>query len=282
MPYFFFPFTTFLYVCDFIYSQHLARIFQSRLNIFFLSCPFSQLLLGISTLGECWFLKPHIQRTEWSPWHWLSNFYSYHAFFKHLTIIFGSSITNPGHAGSHRLLPSWSPWYLILIYCSLYPCLTSYRTSLPLTGAGSQASVMEYKENGLTFHLGILASQTFQYLAPNTFHVLSPALQLILYRPAEVGSSFSLNVGFPVAIRQLRFCFLGVFFYIKWACQTPPLIAIYWPTKVHFRYIFVNSFLNGCLSWNPINTVSSPIQLLFSHTNESTLWKNFLWSSRPG
>lgn len=155
---FFFPFTTFLYVCDFIYSQHLARIFQSRLNIFFLSCLFSQLLLGISTLGECWFLKPHIQRTEWSPWHWLSNFYSYHAFFKHLTIIFGSSFTNPGHAGSHRLLPSWSPWYLILIYCSLYPWLTSYRTSLPLTGAGSQASVMEYKENGLTFHLGILAS----------------------------------------------------------------------------------------------------------------------------
>lgn len=100
---FFFPFTTFLYVCDFIYSQHLARIFQSRLNIFFLACPFSQLLLGISTLGECWFLKPHIQRTEWSPWHWLSNFYSYHAFFKHLTIIFGSSLTNPGHAGSHRL-----------------------------------------------------------------------------------------------------------------------------------------------------------------------------------
>ena len=153
---FFFLFTTFLYVCDFIYFQHLARIFQSRLNIFFLSCPFSQLLLGISTLGEHWFLKPDIQRTEWSPWHWLSNFSSYHAFFKHLTIIFGSSLTNPGHAGSHR-------FYLlglhdILIYCSLYPCLTSYRTSLPLTGAWSQVGVMEYKENGLTFHLGILAS----------------------------------------------------------------------------------------------------------------------------
>ena len=42
----------FLHVCEFIYFQHLARLFQSRLKIFSLSHPFSQLFLGISALGE--------------------------------------------------------------------------------------------------------------------------------------------------------------------------------------------------------------------------------------
>ena len=47
----FFSLHYFLHVCEFIYFQHLARLFQSRLKIFS-SHPFSQLFWSISALGK--------------------------------------------------------------------------------------------------------------------------------------------------------------------------------------------------------------------------------------
>lgn len=99
---FLFLFPTALYVWDFVYSQNLARIFKSRLNIFFLPCPFFQLLPGISTLGRMMFYNRTFRELNGPHGYWLSSFYSYLPFLKHLIIILGSSFTNTSYAGSHR------------------------------------------------------------------------------------------------------------------------------------------------------------------------------------